>query len=257
MSGTHSDISDTAQRDQPPPPAPRNVSPRASRRAWNEPRVYFWWLIGILLLTAAAYLGVEQGLQWASDTSLLRSGKRVDALIWWREGARVKNRPIEYGQTITVVFPWDSREIAAHGRFALRGAQIVTGQTIPIYVDPKNPQHWTAHTKAPSLARQMIGAALLMSVAVVVFIISFALRRRVLITWRDGEAWLAAVIQTQQTALAPRSQVVRCALLESSDRRAITVYVPRAAASLERGDKLWLIMPPGRPDKSIAGMLYV
>jgi hypothetical protein len=79
----------------------------------------------------------------------------------------------------------------------------------------------------------------------------------VLRIWRDGEARLAAVAERTPAALAPRSWLVRCALAEGKDRRLITVYIPRRLGTPEKGDALWLIMPPGKPDKSIAAISFV
>jgi hypothetical protein len=81
--------------------------------------------------------------------------------------------------------------------------------------------------------------------------VSLAQRSRTVRVWRDGEARRAIVVESHQTALAPRSRLVRCTPADEGDNRVVQVYVPAgAAADLQAGDELWLLFPPagrGRP----------
>jgi hypothetical protein len=239
-----------------PPAAPRTVTPAASRRAWHEPRVHFWWIVAIALVVAAVSLAAQELLAWDADARLIRSGTRIDAVVWlW--GARVKGRPIGPDDQSTVEFTWSGQpQVITNARIVGRDEITFSGQTIPIFVDPQNPTKWTARTRPAPILRMLMGAMSLACVAAILVLVSVIKRRGVLSVWRTGEPRRAAVVETAQTALAPRSRLVRCAQTEGNDRRLINVYVPHRAADPQPGDVLWLIMPPGRPDKAIVAMLF-
>jgi hypothetical protein len=240
-----------------PPPAPRDVTPTASRRAWNEPRVHFWWIVAIGLVLGATFLAAQIVVTWNDDARLIRSGKRIDATVWLY-GARVKGRPISPEDSATIEFQWNGQPvILTNQRITGREEKTFAGDTIPIYVDPDDPQHWTARSSPASLPKLLIGAMSLVAVAAILALVGVAQRRGVLATWRTGDARQAAIVETSQTALAPRSRLVRCALTDSTDRRLITVYVPHRVANFQPGDPLWVIMPPGRPDKALAAASFV
>ncbi len=239
-----------------PPPAPREVTRAASRRAWHEPHVHFWWIVAIGLVGAALWIAVAQTITWNRDARLIRGGTRVDAVIW-PAGARVKGRPIGPEDAMTVEFHWNGEPVAFSNRRLIgRGTPTISGETIPIYVDPQDPTNWTARSSPPSLVKLMVGAFAIVAVAGVLSLVSVLKRRGVLSTWRNGEARQAAVVETSQTALAPRSRLVRCALTDGSDRRLINVCIPHRVAHPQPGDGLWLVMPPGKPDKALAAMMY-
>jgi hypothetical protein len=241
----------------PPPPAPRQVTPAASRRAWREPRVQFWWAVAVGLLLAGAFLAARELVAWNADARLIRGGTKVDAVVW-RSGTKIKGRPLDPNETATVEFHLNGQpQVLMNQRMVGReNEKTFSGETIPIYVDPEDPTKWTARAQPAPLLRTLAGTVALACVAAALLLVSAIKRRGVLAVWRGGEARQAAVVETSQTALAPRSRLVRCALTDGADRRLINVYVPRRAADPQAGDVLWLIMPPARPDKAIAAMLY-
>ena len=238
-----------------PPPAPREVTPVAARRAWHEPRVHFWWIVALGLLAAAAWIAVQQTIAWNRDAALIRSGTQVDAVVWlW--GARVTGRPIGPEDPATLEFEWNGQPQVLSGQRVVRELPTHSGEIISIYVDPQDPRRWTARAAPPPLGKLMMGAAALVAVAALLAVVSWFKRRGVLSTWRDGEARQAVVVETSQTALAPRSRLLRCALTDGADKRLISVYVAHRTATLQKGDRLWLIMPPGKPDKALAGVSF-
>ena len=69
-------------------------------------------------------------------------------------------------------------------------------------------------------------------------------KKRVLRLWRHGRALEAVVMESRQTALAPRSRFVRCAPVEQGDKRVFGVYVPDRAGRASEGDAVWLLADP-------------
>src|SRR5688572_1726790 len=217
--------------DVPPPAPPRELTPAASRRAWREPRVKFWWVVALGVLTAAIWLAAQQAVAWNRDARLIRSGTRVDAVIWLG-ASRATGRPIAEDDIVKVEFDFNGqRRLLESQRLMGRGVVTLSGDTVPIFVDPDNLTRWTARTAPRPLLKMMMGALALGAMAVLLALVSMIKRRGVTAIWRDGEARAAAVVETSHSALAPRSRLVRCALTDGSDRRLINVYVPRHAAS--------------------------
>ena len=247
--------SSRASTPPPPPASPREVTAAASRRAWHEPRVHFWWIVAIGLLLGATFLAGQHLVAWRQDVWLIRNGTKLDAVVW-PAGARVKGRPINRDEYAHIEFTWNGQLRQLTWQRWTRQEGAITGETVPIYVDPNDPENWTANVTPPPLAKSMIGASALVGVAAVLLLIGVARRKEVLGIWRNGEARLAAVAERTPAALAPRSWLVRCALVEGKDRRLITVYVPRRLATPQKGDALWLIMPPGKPGKAMAAMSF-
>ena len=60
----------------------------------------------------------------------------------------------------------------------------------------------------------------------------------------------------RSTALAPRSQEVRCAIATGENKRLVTVYVPKSLGQVKSGDLLWLIHPHRKPTAVIAAMSF-
>ncbi len=240
----------------PPPAPPRAITAAASARSWHEPRVHFWWIVALALLAAAAYLAIQQFSEWNAEAQLFRGGTRVDAVIW-RSALRVKGQPIEPGVPVELVFDWNGQQTRATlQRFTGRERDTFQGETISIRVDPKDPQRFTVRSELPPLVKLLMGAISLAVVAALLLAVGFLKRRSVLTTWRAGEAHQASVVEIEQTALAPRSRLVRCALTGGRDRRLINVYVPRRVGDFQPGETIWLVMPPGRPDKALAAASF-
>jgi hypothetical protein len=239
-----------------PPPPPRELNAAAASRAWRDPRVAFWGFVAVLLIAAAAYLAVGQYWSWSYEAKLIKSGSRVDATVW-HVGTQMRNRLIQVNEPVQIIFHWkgEERRITDRGLAGVRPG-MTTGSTIPIMVDPNDPRRYTARLEPQSLATLLIGPMILLPVALLLLAVSFLQHRSVLRILRHGQALQASVIDTARSALAPRSQLIRCALLGVNDRRVISVYVPNRAGALQPGDALWLIMPPGKPHKALAAAAF-
>jgi len=197
---------------------------------------------------------------WArsSDLRLIKTGTRVDDAVIWLTGARVKGRPIGEQDGVIVEFKWKGEDVAIRGRRLAGWTDgILSGEVRTIYVDPNDSTNYTARTEPPPMGRLLIGPMLLCAFAAVLLALSIVKRRGVLAIWRNGEAREAAVVETKQTALAPRSRLVRCALTAGNDRRVINVYVPHRAGNPQPGETIWILMPTGRPEKAVAAASFV
>jgi hypothetical protein len=69
------------------------------------------------------------------------------------------------------------------------------------------------------------------------------MRRRILRVWKDGLAREVVVLGAKNTALAPRSQLLRCANVRGSDKTLFNVVVSKRAR-LALHDTLWVVSLP-------------
>ena len=142
----------------PPPPSsdllpapPRPVTPRARRRAWLDPKVRFWWLAGLGLLAAAAYMAFAGWRAWSHQAWLSRSGTLVQAKVVRAGGHTYEGRGVPPDADVLLEFDWAGRPHQTTGRLANRkpGEFIFIGRTEPIRVNPADPNDWTAYTEPP------------------------------------------------------------------------------------------------------------
>ena len=242
---------DTAPTGPEVPSPPRAVTPRVRRRAWAEPHVRFWWVLTLALLAIGVYVGVREWRVWSREVRLIRSGRVVQAEILTAAGLSSRWQQLPPDSVVKIRYEVDGREYEKNGYLKGRKEFIQVRSKVPVRVDAGDPDQWTARTEPASLIEQLTGAVVVLPVFLVLAVVSLWQRARLLRVWRDGEAVGAIVVDSRQTALAPRSRLVRCTPAESGDKRIVQVYVPAsAAAGVAPGDELWLLRPPagrGRP----------
>lgn len=252
-------VSHPPQRVMPElPPVPRQLTARARRRAWNEPRVRFLWIAAIVLFGAACYIAVLQTTQWQHDMRLVRSGTVVSAYVVEADGAAHAGPEFTPPVSVKIKYDLDGKSHTVTGIIqAGEGPRYVSPRTnLPIRVDPDHPEDWTARDHLSSIFRELLGAGLVLIVVLLTLLVTLLVRQRVLRIWRDGQILQAVVIQCAHSAMAPRSQAIRCALRDHPDKRLFTVFIPYSAARLSPGDALQLIAPPNHPERAIPAMLY-
>ncbi len=240
-----------------PSDPPRNVTPRARRRAWAEPRVRLWWLLALGLSLVTLYYLLTQYWGWSLEKWLIREGVPIDAKVEIAGDipVPVPGRRQPPDAHVQLAFDWQGKEHRVLGWLEGRKEVIITGDLVPIRVDPHNPDHWTARTDPPELWHEMIGLAVPIPIILVLIAMSFWRHARVLGVWREGHATPGMVLGVHQTPMAPKSRAVKCTLVEG-DNRVFTVYVPGSASDLREGDPLWLITPPNSPGRSIAAVWF-
>jgi hypothetical protein len=241
----------------PPPGPPRPLTPRVSRRAWAEPHVRFWWVLTLVLLGIGAYVGGSHWLAWSREVRMIRSGRVVDAEILTAGGLSSRWQQLPPDSIVTLRYEVDGKTYDQTGYLKGRTEFILVHSKVPVRVDPADPNLWTARTVPASLAQELTGALVVLPAFVALAAVSLVVRARTARVWRDGDARRAIVVESRQTALAPRSRLVRCTPADAGDNRVVQVYVPAgAAAGLHAGDELWLLFPPGRRGRPVAAAWF-
>jgi hypothetical protein len=155
-----------------------------------------------------------------------------------RTGPDGLGRPKPPGSGLLLEFDWKGQKQSVGGVLEGRTEFIRVGELVPIRVNPDDPNDWTARRVNAPLLPHLAGGLVPIVLALPVFLVSFMKRRGLLRTWRDGSVAEATVVSHSQTAIAPRSRVVRCAL-QGADRQIQSVYVPATK------------LPPGSEVESI------
>jgi hypothetical protein len=251
------DGSSSVSPPAPPPDPPRPLTPRVRRRAWLEPHVRFWWVLTLVLLAIGAYVGGSQWLVWSREVWLVRSGRVVDAEIMTAGGLSSRWQQLPPNSIVTLRYDVDGKTYDQVGYLKGRTDFIQVHSKVPVRIDPANPALWTALTVPASLLQELTGALVVLPAFVALMVVSLVQRSRMVRVWRDGEARRAIVVESRQTALAPRSRLVRCTPADAGDNRVVQVYVPAgAAADLHAGDELWLLFPSGGRGRPVAAAWF-
>jgi hypothetical protein len=236
-----------------PPDAPRPVTPRVRRRAWTEPHVRFWWLLTLAMLLIGVYVCGREFLTWSREARLVREGRLVEGEVMRAGGLSSRWQRLPPDTVVTIQYDVDGKTYTQDGYLKGRKEYIQVRGKVPIRVNPADPDEWTARTQPPVLAQQLTGAAVVLPAVVVLAVVAVLRRVMTLRTWRHGQATVALTVESRQTALAPRSRLVRCAPADRGDNRVVGVFVPNSAArDLRPGDLLWLVFPPGGRGRPVA-----
>src|SRR5688572_20913731 len=139
------------------PSPPRPLTARVRRRAWAEPHVRFWWLAAAALMAAAVYMGVVAYLAWRRELWLVRNGTLVQAKIEQSAGETVAGRPITPEMPVLLSFDWNGQPRRTWGLLEGRGPKevILSKSSVPIRVDPENPDRWTYRKEPPGLVADL------------------------------------------------------------------------------------------------------
>jgi hypothetical protein len=234
-----------------PPLPPRPITPLAARRSWTDPRVRFWWLASLALLAIGIWFVVEQVIAAQNEAHLIHDGTVVMAKVTTVLSEN-DSRPGRYSKPdseIALKFDWKGEPTNVTG--VLKDT-VRTGDTVQIRVDPEDPTRWTDHTEAEPLGRRLIAGAVIFPTVLATGLWAALMHRRILRTWRDGEAEAYSVVDMRHTALAPLSHAVRGVTATGRDRRLVLVYLPGKHPRPEPGEVIWFIHPRGKPSASIA-----
>ena len=237
----------------PPPSAPRAVNGRVRWRAWNDPRVRFAWVLGfVLLLIGMGFIIAGLHARYLQK-QLIANGVKMEATVFQAGLEQVKNKMQSPGEVVILHFPWHGQMHEAHAR-VLEGRKdpITVGGTVPIHVDPNDPDNWTPLDEPLPLMQQILGGVLLIPVALLAFAVSLWLYIGVLRLWRNGIAVETLALDGHNSALAPLSQTVRCTPVDEQDKRVFSVCLPAKAGRPNRGDVVWVLSPSETSTRAVA-----
>lgn len=240
-----------------PPAAPRPMTPTARRRCWMEPRVRIWWTAALVLLVVSVGWTLRQYLTWHRQASLVRHGTRIEATIYrpqdFNAGGRIANRRIQAGADATLVWTVDGTEYTGRATFP---ETVISGQTAPIWIDGDDPARWTHRGEIPPLGRELVVLVVLVPALLLSALAALFMRQRVAGIWRNGQARRAIVMDSHRSALSPLSRQVRCSLAEGRDNRLITITIPLARGMPVKGETLYILAPPNRPEQAVAARVF-
>lgn len=229
---------------------PRAPTARVRRRAWADPVVRFWWLAAAVTLAAGIYLGVSSFNVWRHDGWLMTQ-PAVKATIKQSSQDTIAGRPVKPGMTMELQFPFGGRPASVWVPMVGYTGEPMTGQDIDVHVNPADENDLTIRNVPQALPAALVGGLATAALAIGPMLAAWWVRRRVLRTWRSGEARLATVLGRQQTPLAPTGRAARCVWLDEAltDRRIFSVYLPARSAEAS-ADVIRVIAAPkgkGRP----------
>ena len=258
MSQTQSNQPDASPSSGAAPPAPpRPITPAARRRSWGEPQVRVWWLCALLLVASIIYFTVSQWWEWSRETELLRTGRVVDAVILGPQLLSLKFSRVQPGEPMYLRFTFRGVEHTVRGILPPRAEWYVTQKTIPIHIDPEDPERWTPNTTYTSLLAEEVLALFLFPLAALLFLGAWLRHRSVLKLWQNGEATLAVVRITRQAPSAPLSRLVRCSpKIYGREDDLFEVILPTRVGRPKPGDEMWLILPTGGGRRALAAQSY-
>jgi hypothetical protein len=236
------------------PQPPRPLTPRVRRHSWTEPGVRSWWLVASAVTLATLYFLASGYYTWWRDVRLIRSGREVSAFIYAADGYPIPGRHRPVSSPVELHYEVDGKKYEVEGFLRGRTEPFVVQTYVPIRVDPADPSQWTARTHPDALWPEMLGGLMLLPAVPILAAVVFLRWARVLRLWRNGRAVEAVVLESSQTALAPRSRFVRCAPADPSDKRIVGVYVPDRAGRLAPGDTLWLLTDPAGGSRAAAAL---
>ena len=234
-----------------PAAPPRPTTARAARRAWTDPHVRFWWATAAVLLVIGVYFVVTRYLDWRQSAQLVQSGQQVLATVVEADGIARKGNTSAADRPVRLQYEYNGKAYDV-GAAYLEGRPsteaIVVGSTVPIRIDPNQPDRWTPRTEPAPLAHELIGGIFALPIALLLLLISLWTRGRILRTWREAPAIEATVMSARHTALAPRAWSVQCSPADEADARLFTVFGP-PDLDVTAGATVWLIVRPvgGRP----------
>jgi hypothetical protein len=253
---------DPGEFDEPvlgaPGAPPRELTKKVRRRAWGERHVRLWLLLGAGLLAITCYYAISRIYLWTEENRLVRHGDKViGEVVGWSGGEAPKGKQFTLPANTVVDIEYTYKGSLYHDRSELvdRTEQIVTRTPLPLFIDPRNPNHWTARTTPPSLGNEMLGATMLFPFVILLFALALLSHNRVLRIYRQGEAVLAEVIGVSHFAAAPLSRMIACATHLGTDDRVIKILLSTRKAP-DVGETLWLLAFPNRPEQAIPVALF-
>jgi hypothetical protein len=238
-------------------PPPRNVTGRARWAALTEPRVRAWWLTAIVLGVIGLKFVIVGVRARAHEIWLIENGKRIDATIEWAGNEHLKNRHEAPDSVVQLQFQWDGKPYEPRPA-VLEGRKdfITTASTVPIHVNPGDPEDWTWLDAPLPLLSRVIGGIITLPMALLALLWALVKYARTRRAWRSGMAIEALVVDTRIGAIAPLCRAIRVTPDNDDDKRIYTVFVPRGHPDLVSGDMIFILRPSPRSKSAVAAAWF-
>ena len=222
-----------------------------------------WVVLTILVGGSLGYLVASNFKDGLAERQMIRGGATADARIVDIDGDRDPRKVVSMhgsvaDRTVRLIYKdTNGKEIESVRPLEnVRYNDAHVGDIVAIHFDPQRPEAWTDRVDPqPWLARLFVVWMLLP--ALLIAIAMMLLRRsQILSIWTEGVPLTGTVIDIRQSAIAPRSRVVRFTLAESADRRVHSTFFPLAAGDIGKGDELIVLASPTNHARTIAAELY-
>ena len=240
------------------PPPPREVTRTASRRAWGDIHVRFWWLSAIGVGLVIAYFSMIQINRGLYDREIIRNGIPVDTVIKKAGEADIHGHSVlRSGDVpVTLVGKIDGEERTFIGKVGPGPGYLKVGNPLTIRVHRGDPNQWTAEQQVKPWTRELAVSLMFLPLIAGLLVGALVVRRRLLRVWRNGIPVEGKVVDLRHSAWAPLSRVVRYSILDSHDRRIFNALTPTKSAPA-KGDTIQLLAPPdGGSKPTILARLY-
>lgn len=229
------------------PEPSRPLTPKVRRRIWAEPQVRGWFLFAIALLVGAIVLAIGSVVEWVQETNVIRNGEVIKAVAWHAGEARVSGMSLAPGVLVDIEYEYKGQKYKRSGVLSNTGVRYESLEPFDIRVDPKDPTIWANRTDVPSVVEKMMGVGIMLVVGTICVGITLVLRWRWVNLWVIGDLVSARIVDRGQSALAPHSVVLRCAVRAGKIERPLVVYVPQSIAPPAEGKQtMELIVSPDR-----------
>lgn len=220
-----------------------------------------WWLTAAVLAIMSIWLITQQFLVNREASYRIQHWTRTTARINKINGSsrttyRVEPDVLATGES---ELTYTDKQGVQHTVTGHLNGQIEArdpSDVIPLLYNPADSGEWTDRTALPSLAERMMISIILIPLAVILALVAWWQRRRLLQLWETGTAVQAKVVHLQQSATSPRSSLLRCAVANRADSRLLAVTVPHRSAILHKDDTIDLIVDANGKALAIATMLY-
>lgn len=246
------------------PAPPRPITPVARARSWNEAPVRVWVILSVIVTGVLIYLATTRVQEGLRDRKLVRTGLEVRAQIVTIDDQNIDlkrgltfNRDVGRRIKVNFVAPDGSNRTLEEELPPQSGSRVSVGQFIQIRIDPENPNIATTRSEPRPWMLELSVVFMLLPVLGLTVLVVLMRRAGVLKVWRDGVEQVAVVVDGKQSAIAPRSRVLRYTLRDSDDTRVFTLLYPTSAGMPQKDDELLVVAPPSQPDRALAAALYL
>jgi hypothetical protein len=214
---------------------------RVHRHAATEPRVRGWWLVVLGLVAAAVYIIGSQYWTWRAENWLIYNGVPITALVESSSGMRAPGSKHDPEASVGLKYEYQGVDYLNYGYLGGREEPIVVKSTVPIRIDPADPNRWTYRTEPAPLLKSFVAIWTLLPLTVLGLAGGLWSWWRMMSLYRSGRRDIAVVVDARHASLAPASRLVRCTIPTATEgERVVTVYVPRGVRP-QPGDELPVI----------------